>query len=81
MYTCTSAQVWYADNPGTPRGSVCAMKGEDGIEGMERRLPAAEFRFFEGSGHSIHNTAALKFVEALCTVVDAAACAGPSARL
>jgi len=68
-----SVHVWCADNPGTPRGSVCAKDGDDGIEGMRQRLPATEYRLFEGSGHSIHNTAADEFLEALCAVVDAAA--------
>ncbi len=71
--------VWHADNEGKPGGTVCSLRGDDGIEGMARRLPAAQVRFFVGSGHSIHNTARDEFVAALCGVVDATARRAPLA--
>ena len=60
---------WYADEPGT----VCRHAGPGGLDDMRRRLPAAKFLLFEGSAHSIHNSARAAFVDALCAVVDDAA--------
>tara|TARA_B110001452_G_scaffold35422_2_gene27257 strand:- start:6169 stop:7158 length:990 start_codon:yes stop_codon:yes gene_type:complete len=61
--------VWVADQPGT----VCAWDGAGGIDDMAKRLPAARVRMFDGSAHSIHNTAREPFVQALEEVIVAAA--------
>ena len=65
--------LWCADGA-VPFGTVCTMDGCDGsIADMCRRLPAARVLFFEGAGHSIHNTRRTEFVGALREVVDEAA--------
>ena len=73
---CT-LHVWYADAP----GSVVSLDGPGGIEEMRQRVPRAEYRFFAGSGHSIHNDrgAAADYNQALREVVDAAARRGARA--
>ena len=43
--------------------------GECSIEGMKQTLPSAEVVVFDGAGHSIHNTKAAEFVEALKEVI------------
>ena len=40
---------------------------------MQKRLPSVQVREFVEGGHSIHNTATEKFMEALLAVVDDAA--------
>jgi pimeloyl-ACP methyl ester carboxylesterase len=64
-------RVWYADAPGT----VVTLDGPGGIEEMRRRLPSAEYRFFKGAGHSIHNDPISKqgWMEGLKAAVDEAA--------
>ena len=63
--------LWYADAPGT----VVTLDGPGGIEEMRRRLPSAEYRFFKGAGHSIHNDPISKqgWMEGLKAAVDEAA--------
>jgi pimeloyl-ACP methyl ester carboxylesterase len=63
-----AVHLWHADAPGT----VCELEGAGGIEDMARRLPTARVRRFVGAGHSIHNTAAVDFADAVCAVVDEA---------
>ena len=50
------------------------------IDEMRAKLPSAEYRLFEGSGHSIHNDLvhATAFRDGLCALVDAAAVRGAS---
>ena len=66
-----SLHVWYADPPGT----VVALDGPGSIDEMRSKLPAAEYRLFAGSGHSIHNDRvhAAAFRDGLCELIDAAA--------
>ena len=47
--------------------------GPDGIRDMQKRLPSVQVREFVEGGHSIHNTATEKFMEALLAVIDDAA--------
>ena len=67
-----SVHVWYADDIPRGSGTVCTLKGRDGLEDMARRLPSAQLKFFADSGHSIHNTQRAAFLDALCGVVDGA---------
>jgi pimeloyl-ACP methyl ester carboxylesterase len=54
-------------------GSACnkMIEGGGGLKGMLQRMPECNVVHFEGSGHSIHNTTRVKFVEELKKVVDA----------
>jgi pimeloyl-ACP methyl ester carboxylesterase len=57
-----SVDVWHAPASGT----VCALTGEGSIEDMASRLPCATVREFASASHSVHNSNADEFVEAIC---------------
>ena len=65
--------VFYADVLDQPGGTVVHVAGRGGIDDMKRRLPAAEFHFFPGAGHSIHRTDAQTFDEKLRKIIQDAA--------
>ena len=48
------------------------VQGEGSIDEMRSRLPAAEFNFFAGAGHSIHGTQPTEFDEKLRAIIVAA---------
>ena len=64
--------VFYADELDRPGGTVVRVQGEGGIDEMRSRLPAAEFTFFAGAGHSIHGTQPTEFDEKLRAIIVAA---------
>ena len=64
--------LWVA-GPEAFGGTVTDWDGPDGIRDMQKSLPSVQVREFVEGGHSIHNTATEKFMEALLAVVDDAA--------
>ena len=64
--------LWVA-GPTAFGGTVTDWDGPDGIRDMQKRLPSVNVREFVEGGHSIHNTATGKFMEALLAVIDDAA--------
>jgi len=68
-----SVHVLYADELDTPGGTVVTLEGKGGIQDMRARLPAAEFVFFRGAGHSIHRTAQEAFDSKLRDIINMAA--------